>query len=88
MSYYALKRPDLSVKANAQEAHALRRSVQRLGKPIDVKEVASKIRRGESIFLEKENHRKTHHLVQVDEEWVHIVYDKTRQVVITILPRD
>lgn len=85
MSFYQQKQPDLSLKKNAQIAHAQRRFKERLGVEVDIKALAKQIQRGESRFLSRESRRISHHLMTVEDRPVEIVYDNNRKVIITVL---
>ncbi len=85
MSFYPKPKPDLSLKKNAQIAHAQRRAKERLGIDIDAQSLANKIRNGESKFLYRESLRISHHSMLIGGKVYELVYDRKRNVVVTIL---
>ena len=84
MVYYPKTLTDYSNKANAQEAHARRQAMERLGHPVDVKALTRQIRAGKSTFLSKHSNRVSLHEVQ----GIKVVYDRLRGTIITVLPME
>ena len=79
---------DLSIKKNAQEAHAKRRSRQRLGRDMNIKRVVMQIKRGQSQFIEKLSNNRTKHRVNIGGVQADVIYDKSRGTLITVLSLD
>lgn len=81
-----MRRQGRGAKASAQRRHAQRRAYERFGLgESHVREVESKIRKGESRCVERQSNRVTIHEVEVAGETVHAVYDRNRSQVVTFL---
>lgn len=88
MSYYPRNKPDTSIKANAQEAHAKRRARQRLGKNLNVRNVVNQIVKGKSKFIQKLSNNRTMHEVSIGGVRARVIYDKSRNTLVTVLPEN
>ncbi len=78
-------------KAEAQRAHARRRSIERYGVGLTKaaeREIIEKIQSGKATFLEKESNRISIFGVRYAGEETVVVYDKTRGTVVTLMRRE
>lgn len=76
-------------KAKAQQKHAKRRAYQRYGLWLhddDIKNMVEQIQSGRATFVDRQSHRVTHWIVEVEKKKIRVCYDKTRKQIITCLP--
>ena len=73
---------------NIATRHARSRSVQRYGVDLSLDEIERQIASGEAQLFEKENRDIWKYFVRADGQFVPIVFNRTRRVVITTLPPD
>jgi hypothetical protein len=78
-------------KIKTLRRHASRRSLERVGVVLDPsthKRIVLDIQEGRSTPIEKQSHRISVHQVELAGETVKVVYDRTRKVIVTVLPLD
>lgn len=79
-------------KAKAQQRHAKRRAVERLGVPVGdhtLSDIVQQIQRGEATHVRSVSNRVTVFAVEVHGLPVHVYYDRQRKQVATIVnPRE
>ncbi len=77
-------------KKKSQFQHAQRRACQRYGLtvgPRKYEELCKKIQQQDCVFLEKQSNRVTMFAVQMEEQWLPVIYDKDRHSIVTFLPK-
>lgn len=77
-------------KREAQNIHAIKRARQRYKVELtldDLKQIANKIRKGKSTFVESSTLRVTKHLVTHKGIVMVVAYDKYRNAVCSLLPK-
>jgi len=76
-------------KAKAQTRHAKRRAMERYGITMNTESLVRQIQTGQdAIFVWKQSRRVSHWDVVYKGEMLRVVYDKERQTVITVLPKE
>lgn len=88
VSYYPKKLVDASIKTNALKIHASIRAKERLLFHVDMDEIARMIKKHKSTFVEKLSNRKAVHMIRKNGIEFYVIYDKSRGVVVTVLPMD
>lgn len=76
-------------KTENQKRHAKRRALQRFGIELtDEKRqnILNQINSGKSRLVRRQSHRVAIHEVTLDGVLIHVVYDKHRKEVVTLLP--
>lgn len=76
-------------KSKNQQRHARRRAMERFGIDLDQNarcSILSQIQNGRSILVRRQSNRVVVHEVTVDSTTMHVVYDKIRKEIVTVLP--
>lgn len=78
-------------KKKSQVQHAQKRAAQRYGVTVGsktYKQLCSRIQKNKDcVFLQRQSNRVSMFAVKMNEEWVPVIYDKTRHTIVTFLPQ-
>lgn len=75
-------------KKKCQTFHARRRAEQRFGIQLNIDEAVKAIQNGNAKLIERQSLRVTVWLVEQDGKKFPVVYDKQRQSIATVLPKE